>query len=70
MMPLAKRLQDASRVLAPEEKIRRFQRVLEAAGLGLEPRLPDPESGVLPLDDPAMARPLYRRGRRSQSSRR
>ena len=23
------------------------------AGLGLEPRLPDPESGVLPLDDPA-----------------
>lgn len=24
-----------------------------AAGLGLEPRLPDPESGVLPLDDPA-----------------
>jgi hypothetical protein len=25
----------------------------EAAGLGLEPRLPDSESGVLPLDDPA-----------------
>ena len=25
----------------------------KAAGLGLEPRLPDPESGVLPLDDPA-----------------
>jgi hypothetical protein len=25
----------------------------EAAGQGLEPRLPDPESGVLPLDDPA-----------------
>ena len=24
-----------------------------AAGLGFEPRLPDPESGVLPLDDPA-----------------
>src|SRR5580765_6683015 len=28
----------------------------KAAGLGLEPRLPDPESGVLPLDDPARAR--------------
>ena len=27
--------------------------ILEAAGLGLEPRLPDSESGVLPLDDPA-----------------
>lgn len=26
-----------------------------AAGLGLEPRLPDPESGVLPLDDPAIS---------------
>ena len=25
-----------------------------AAGLGFEPRLPDPESGVLPLDDPAI----------------
>src|SRR5881628_3761961 len=25
----------------------------KAAGLGLEPRLPDSESGVLPLDDPA-----------------
>ena len=25
-----------------------------AAGLGLEPRLPDPESSVLPLDDPAI----------------
>ena len=28
---------------------------LRAAGLGLEPRLPDSESGVLPLDDPATA---------------
>ena len=28
----------------------------KAAGQGLEPRLPDPESGVLPLDDPATAR--------------
>lgn len=25
-----------------------------APGLGLEPRLPDPESSVLPLDDPGM----------------
>ena len=25
----------------------------EAAGQGLEPQLPEPESGVLPLDDPA-----------------
>ena len=30
-----------------------MQGFCEAAGLGLEPRLPDPESGVLPLDDPA-----------------
>ena len=30
-----------------------MQAVRVAAGLGLEPRLPDPESGVLPLDDPA-----------------
>jgi hypothetical protein len=28
---------------------------LEAAGLGFEPRLPGPEPGVLPLDDPATA---------------
>jgi hypothetical protein len=28
----------------------------EAAGQGLEPQLPDPESGVLPLDDPATGR--------------
>ena len=27
--------------------------VSEAAGQGLEPQLPEPESGVLPLDDPA-----------------
>jgi hypothetical protein len=33
----------------------------EAAGLGFEPRLPDPESGVLPLDDPATRRALYLR---------
>lgn len=26
--------------------------ILLAPGLGFEPRLPDPESGVLPLDDP------------------
>jgi hypothetical protein len=30
----------------------------EAAGLGFEPRLPGPEPGVLPLDDPATQRPL------------
>src|SRR5436309_1392100 len=28
----------------------------KASGQGLEPRLPDPESGVLPLDDPATGR--------------
>ncbi len=28
-----------------------------AAGQGFEPQLPDPESGVLPLDDPATGRP-------------
>ena len=27
-----------------------------AAGQGFEPQLPDPESGVLPLDDPATGR--------------
>jgi hypothetical protein len=30
----------------------------EAAGLGFEPRLPGPEPGVLPLDDPATRRGL------------
>ena len=35
--------------------------VSEAAGQGLEPQLPEPESGVLPLDDPA--------GRRADCSR-
>ena len=30
-----------------------FPAGLEAAGLGFEPRLPGPEPGVLPLDDPA-----------------
>lgn len=30
-----------------------------AAGLGFEPRLADPESAVLPLDDPAIQRLLY-----------
>jgi hypothetical protein len=29
------------------------RRLPEAAGQGFEPQLPDPESGVLPLDDPA-----------------
>ena len=31
-----------------------------AAEQGLEPQLPDPESGVLPLDDSAMASALVR----------
>jgi 3-oxoadipate enol-lactonase len=31
-------------------------RELVAAGQGFEPQLPDPESGVLPLDDPATGR--------------
>lgn len=30
-----------------------FATVSMAAGLGFEPRLTDPESAVLPLDDPA-----------------
>ncbi len=30
-----------------------------AAGLGLEPRYADPESAVLPLDDPAIEINLY-----------
>src|SRR3954468_24919869 len=34
----------------------RWLSAFEAAGQGLEPRLPDPESGVLPLDDPATGR--------------
>ena len=33
--------------------------VSEAAGQGLEPQLPEPESGVLPLDDPAGRDRLY-----------
>ena len=32
------------------------ERDREAAGQGFEPQLPDPESGVLPLDDPATGR--------------
>ena len=35
-----------------------------AAGQGFEPQLPDPESGVLPLDDPATGRRQCSRGRR------
>ena len=30
-----------------------------AAGLGLEPRYPPPEGGVLPLDDPAILETIY-----------
>jgi hypothetical protein len=43
---------------APFEKTPRMRGFWKAAGLGFEPRLPDPESGVLPLDDPARAGPL------------
>jgi hypothetical protein len=39
-----------------QTKSRRFRRLREAAGQGFEPQLPDPESGVLPLDDPATGR--------------
>ena len=42
---------------ARQQKSRCFQRLPEAAGQGFEPQLPDPESGVLPLDDPATGRP-------------
>src|SRR4051794_32867010 len=34
---------------------RPFRRLRKAAGQGLEPQLPVPETGVLPLDDPARA---------------
>ena len=34
--------------------------ILIAAGQGLEPQLPGPEPGVLPLDDPAIFRRFYR----------
>lgn len=33
---------------------------MAAAGLGLEPRYTVPETVVLPLDDPAIARPINR----------
>ena len=33
-----------------------------AAGQGLEPRLPGPEPGVLPLDDPARTPQIYAPG--------
>src|SRR2546421_5370520 len=36
----------------------RLRRPSAAAGLGLEPRLADPESAVLPLDDPASVRTM------------
>src|SRR3954471_21431350 len=38
-----------------------YRAFCEAAGQGLEPRLPDPESGVLPLDDPATGSAAYQR---------
>jgi hypothetical protein len=34
--------------------------LMVAGGQGFEPRLADPESAVLPLDDPPMALPCYR----------
>ena len=49
-----RRLSEAAGAL-PKRKTKALllQGFRKAAGLGLEPRLPDPESGVLPLDDPA-----------------
>ena len=52
----------SSRCLSRQQKSRCFQRLLEAAGQGFEPQLPDPESGVLPLDDPATGRRHCSRG--------
>ena len=48
-------------VFGPNNAKRPSRGVSEAAGQGLEPQLPEPESGVLPLDDPA--------GRRADCSR-
>jgi hypothetical protein len=46
-------------VVAPYNAKRPVRGVSEAAGQGLEPQLPEPESGVLPLDDPAARPGLY-----------
>ena len=45
-----------ARLSVEKTKALSLQGFRQAAGLGLEPRLPDPESGVLPLDDPAAPR--------------
>jgi hypothetical protein len=45
-------------ILCARHEKSRLAAASEAAGQGFEPQLPDPESGVLPLDDPATAPPL------------
>ena len=45
-------------ILCGRHEKSRLAAASEAAGQGFEPQLPDPESGVLPLDDPATAPPL------------
>ena len=42
---------DAWRLKTPEDENRRRKKIV-AGGLGFEPRHSDPESDVLPLDDP------------------
>jgi hypothetical protein len=48
--------EDAMRLLESLVATQAEPRRRVAAGQGLEPQLPDPESGVLPLDDPATGR--------------
>jgi integrase len=48
--------QGSSPLLPLPTKKTRFRGFPKAAGQGFEPQLPDPESGVLPLDDPATGR--------------
>jgi hypothetical protein len=45
-------------ILCGRHEKSRLAAASEAAGQGFEPQLPDPESGVLPLDDPATAPPI------------
>src|SRR5262245_4054455 len=50
---------DVTIVVGPNNAKRPCPGRFEAAGQGLEPQLPEPESGVLPLDDPAGRDRLY-----------
>ena len=50
---VSSRSRERSAIPVRSAKARFASGLSEAAGQGLEPRLPDPESGVLPLDDPA-----------------